>query len=154
MILRRIRPLAVAAVLGLVPLVSAASAPSAHAALPTCNGVTWFADEVGGLGFSVKAPSRNGSPDCLLRSGNSGSAVKALQRTLYYYYYKHLGISAANISRDGVFGPATAKALRAAQSRHNLTADGIYGPKTRDKLCWVNVESTQSYSCGAGRYFQ
>ena len=150
---RGIRAVSTIAMIGLIPLIGAASASSAQAAYPTCNGVTLFADEVGTIGFYVKAPTKNGNPDCVLGSGNSGSAVKALQRTLYYYYYKELGLSAANISQDGVFGSATVKALKAAQSRHKITADGVYGPKTRDKLCWVFADDTSAFGCGVGKYF-
>jgi peptidoglycan hydrolase-like protein with peptidoglycan-binding domain len=53
--------------------------------------------------------------------GSRGSSVRLLQR--------RLGIAA-----DGVFGPGTARALRAFQRAHGLTADGVAGPATWSAL--------------------
>jgi peptidoglycan hydrolase-like protein with peptidoglycan-binding domain len=50
-----------------------------------------------------------------------GPEVRRLQRAL-------------GVSADGVFGPATQRALRRWQRRHGLTADGIAGPLTRSAL--------------------
>jgi len=54
-----------------------------------------------------------------LREGrnNDKSAVKLLQKAL-------------KIEADGVFGPATTKAVRAFQRAHDLVPDAIVGPKT------------------------
>lgn len=64
-------------------------------------------------GGAVPAPS---GPRVLVY-GHRGNDVKALQ--------KSLGVTA-----DGVFGPATLKALKAFQSSRGLTADGAAGPLT------------------------
>lgn len=53
----------------------------------------------------------------VLRKGDRGEDVKALQRAL-------------GIADDGIFGPATEAAVKAWQSVHGLTADGIVGAKT------------------------
>jgi cell wall-associated NlpC family hydrolase len=47
--------------------------------------------------------------------------VRALQRAL-------------GVSADGVFGPATERALKRWQRAHGLMADGIAGPQTRAKM--------------------
>jgi hypothetical protein len=50
-----------------------------------------------------------------------GADVRRLQRAI-------------GVAADGVFGPATERALRRWQRRHGLTADGIAGPLTRAAL--------------------
>jgi hypothetical protein len=50
-----------------------------------------------------------------------GGGVTGLQRAL-------------GLGADGVFGPATQKALKRWQRAHGLTADGVAGPQTRAKL--------------------
>jgi peptidoglycan hydrolase-like protein with peptidoglycan-binding domain len=55
------------------------------------------------------------------RAVRHGGGVSGLQRAL-------------GLSPDGVFGPATQKALKRWQRAHGLTADGVAGPATRAKL--------------------
>jgi hypothetical protein len=50
-----------------------------------------------------------------------GGGVKALQQAL-------------GLSADGVFGPATERALKSWQRSHGLTPDGVAGPQTRQAL--------------------
>ena len=38
------------------------------------------------------------------------------------------------VAADGIFGPATERALKRWQRRHGLTADGIVGPQTRSAM--------------------
>ena len=57
-----------------------------------------------------------------IRKGDKGEEVKILQRAL-------------GIADDGIFGPATEKALKAWQNDHGLFPDGIAGPKT-----WTAIE--------------
>ena len=57
----------------------------------------------------------------VLKAGDRGSTVAALQR--------RLGIAA-----DGVFGPATERAVKRFQRRRGLTPDGVVGPQTAAAL--------------------
>jgi N-acetyl-anhydromuramyl-L-alanine amidase AmpD len=66
-----------------------------------------------------KEPAQNPT----LKDGASGYQVKRLQRLL-----KQHGFDAGAI--DGDFGPATAKAVKAAQKANGLKPDGIAGPLT------------------------
>jgi hypothetical protein len=54
-------------------------------------------------------------------ASSTRSDVRAMQRKL-------------GISADGVFGPATERALKRWQRRHGLTSDGIAGPQTRSAM--------------------
>lgn len=57
-----------------------------------------------------------------IRSGSRGQDVRDLQKAL-----KAAGF---DVAEDGVFGPATAKAVKEFQRSKNLDADGVVGPKT------------------------
>lgn len=57
-----------------------------------------------------------------LRRGARGEAVRALQTALTATGYA--------LALDGVFGPATERAVRAFQARNGLVVDGIAGPAT------------------------
>ena len=56
-----------------------------------------------------------------LRVGSRGDGVQQMQRKL-------------GIAADGVFGPGTAKAVKAWQEANGLTPDGIMGPKSLAKM--------------------
>lgn len=62
----------------------------------------------------------------ILRLGDRGSAVVELQGLLN----KH----GASLAADGIFGPATEKAVRDFQRQAGLVVDGIAGPKTMAML--------------------
>jgi peptidoglycan hydrolase-like protein with peptidoglycan-binding domain len=61
-----------------------------------------------------------------LRFGDSGNAVRVLQRLLSSNGYP--------VRIDGNFGALTETAVKAFQSQQNLLVDGIVGPKTWQKL--------------------
>jgi murein DD-endopeptidase MepM/ murein hydrolase activator NlpD len=63
---------------------------------------------------AVKNP---GYPGSYIQEGSTGDAVKFIQQQL-------------KVKVDGVFGPATDKAVKALQLKHGLVSDGIVGPKT------------------------
>lgn len=77
-----------------------------------------------GTNGDMPATPAGGSVDAhpTLMRGASGPAVLALQRAL----------AAAGIAivADGVFGPATERAVRQFQHDRNIEPDGIVGPKT------------------------
>lgn len=68
------------------------------------------------------APAPVASDKPSLRRGDRSTAVLDLQTRLAMH-----GLA---IACDGVFGPATERAVKAFQKRSGLTADGICGPKT------------------------
>ena len=85
--------------------------------------------------------ARNGARTQRSRSGYSRSHyVRVLQR--------ELGVAA-----DGVFGPATGRALKRFQRRRGLTADGIAGPATWRALgrSEIRVVLRQQRPSGRGR---
>ena len=62
----------------------------------------------------------------VLRQGNTGEAVKGLQRKLVDAGY--------SVTVDGSFGPATKTAVRGCQSKVGLVVDGVVGNNTRCSL--------------------
>jgi hypothetical protein len=64
--------------------------------------------------------------DGLLRKGDRGDAVLSLQRQLTATGYP--------LAQDGVFGPATVRAVERFQAERGLVADGVAGPDTRAAL--------------------
>jgi hypothetical protein len=62
----------------------------------------------------------------VLREGNSGEAVKGLQRELVDAGY--------SLTVDGSFGPATTSAVRGYQSQNGLVVDGVVGNNTWGSL--------------------
>ena len=62
-----------------------------------------------------------------LKQGDSGSAVKVLQKALN-------AVGSASLTVDGNFGPATTQAVLNFQTANGLTADGVVGPTTAKAL--------------------
>jgi zinc D-Ala-D-Ala carboxypeptidase len=58
----------------------------------------------------------------LVRNGDKGANVKALQRLLVQ--------GSADIDVDGIFGPETEAAVKSLQTEKGLGVDGIVGPET------------------------
>ena len=77
------------------------------------------------LGIDIKTvyPDATEKPDDnVLRWGDKGEAVKALQQKLRQLGYK--------IAADGIYGEKTVLAVRKFQVRNNLKEDGKVGPAT------------------------
>jgi hypothetical protein len=62
-----------------------------------------------------------------VNQGKNGPAVRAVQKLLKDKFGYNLAV-------DGIFGPATANAVKDFQSDNDLAVDGIVGPKTWEKL--------------------
>lgn len=71
-------------------------------------------------------------PSMMLRRGNSGEAVRELQR--------QLAAQGFEIRIDGVFGPGTEDILQQFQERAGLMPDGVAGPKTMAALSVPKAE--------------
>ncbi|MFB7553104.1 peptidoglycan-binding protein [Streptomyces sp. NPDC056154] len=99
---------------------------AAHAATPTCSTTVSYTTV---HGFTARIPASGTNVSCVLASGNSGIAVKALQSSLNECYGERL-------DADGAFGSNTQAALKRAQSQEGVLTDGVYGPRTRDALHW------------------
>lgn len=61
-----------------------------------------------------------------LRPGTKGGSVTAMQQALHKLGY--------TLKADGTYGPATARMVRAFQSRNSLKVDGIAGNQTLTRL--------------------
>jgi hypothetical protein len=72
----------------------------------------------------------------VLNRGAKGNQVEALQALLIGYNYK-MENNGTTYGRDGSFGSATDKAVRAYQKANGLEVDGSVGPKTWAKLLGV-----------------
>lgn len=83
----------------------------------------------GSLDAGVVAPGPGPGPEAgtLLRRGDSGPAVVAMQQELAALGYWMPAV-------DGIFGPETRHAVIALQKAAGLARDGIYGPNTAAAL--------------------
>ena len=68
----------------------------------------------------------------VLKKGDKGNQVKALQALLIGY-----GYTCGSYGADGSFGPATDRAVRAYQNAQGISVDGSVGPQTWGKLLGV-----------------
>ena len=76
-----------------------------------------------------------------LRSGDTGTAVRTLQ--------KALGDLGYNVTADGSYGPLTVAAVTAFQSLNGLTADGVAGTETQTVLYSGSAKRYQASSSGS-----
>ncbi|MEG3789119.1 XVIPCD domain-containing protein [Lysobacter sp. CCNWLW3] len=74
----------------------------------------------------------NAAADGVLKSGEKGPAIEAMQKSLHALGYTDGKDRALN--PDGHFGASTKEALQAFQRAHGLKDDGVAGPKTLDAL--------------------
>ena len=80
--------------------------------------------------------------DAALKCGSSGDEVSAVQRRLKQWGYYTGAV-------DGVFGPATEKAVKWFQQKNGLTADGIVGANTAAALGLSLSSSASSSASGS-----
>ena len=78
--------------------------------------------------------------DAALKRGSTGDEVSAIQKKLKQWGYYSGAI-------DGVFGPATERAVKWFQQKNGLVADGIVGSKTAAAL-GLSLSSAASSSSG------
>jgi hypothetical protein len=72
-------------------------------------------------GGIVAVPVDQAAAETKASASSKRSDVRAMQRKL-------------GVAADGVFGPATERALKRWQRRHGLVADGVAGPQTRSAM--------------------
>ncbi|WP_445000904.1 N-acetylmuramidase domain-containing protein [Halomonas mongoliensis] len=75
--------------------------------------------------------------DLVLRRGDSGDEVRALQQ--------RLNAAGFSLTVDGQFGPLTEQAVRAIQKRSGLVVDGLAGPKTEAVLDEARQEDSDQH---------
>ena len=73
--------------------------------------------------------SVSGEFKSLLKRGSIGDEVKMLQVKL-----QGMGFLPSNLTPNGIFGPATEKAVKAFQKAHGISSVGFIGPGTRAAL--------------------
>ena len=98
---------------------------------PSGSGGTSRAD-LGQAGDSRYTSS--GNLNTTLKQGSKGELVKEVQR-------------AVGVTPDGIYGPATERAVKAYQKKHGLKADGVVGPAT-----WGEINGNASYASGSIGY--
>ena len=76
---------------------------------------------------SVGSSSTRMAQSPVLKRGSKNEAVKVLQRRLREIGYRQISV-------DGIFGPATEKAVQMFQKKHGLVVDGKVGSRTKAKL--------------------
>ena len=78
-----------------------------------------------------------------LQTGSTGDEVKKLQSSL-----KSAGYDVGEAGADGIYGPATERAVRRYQTDKGLKVDGIAGEQTQGSLLGSG-EKTEEISTGA-----
>lgn len=103
-----------------------------------CAARTTFGAYSSSTGSNTSAGTATASDNYILAMGSSGAKVKALQENLIA-----LGYSCGNYGADGIYGNATALAVRKFQNEHNLGADGIAGYLTLTAITKAVQEKEQ-----------
>ena len=75
---------------------------------------------------------------CYLKQGDLGGGVINLQEQLRYCYH-------SSVPRSGVYDSRTKATVAAVQRLHGITADGVYGPATMKAMYW-RLYSNTGYS--------
>lgn len=149
--MRRIRSTAAAlATLGLAATgVVVGTAGTAQAATH-CSGFSKYSS---GSSAHVRKPTTvNGSfnTSCLLSNGdgfNGGNQVNAVG-WLQFSLNKCFG---AGLSVDGMYGQATANAVKTVQRVKGIPQDGVFGPQTSRHMNWARMGTNGGFiSCTSG----
>ncbi|WP_412094685.1 peptidoglycan-binding domain-containing protein [Bacillus haynesii] len=91
---------------------------------------------------TTSSPSQSSkSTGTILKKGSSGSQVKALQKRLIA-----AGFSLPKYGADGSYGNETVQAIKALQKKAGIEVDGIYGPATEKALAAVEAKKKPSSS--------
>ncbi|MEC1034677.1 peptidoglycan-binding protein, partial [Bacillus paralicheniformis] len=90
---------------------------------------------------STSQPSK--STGTILKKGASGSQVKALQKRLI-----KAGFKLPKFGADGHYGDETKQAVLSLQKKAGIAVDGIYGPATEKALQIVEAKKKKSSSSG------
>ncbi|KKB72499.1 N-acetylmuramoyl-L-alanine amidase CwlL [Bacillus glycinifermentans] len=77
----------------------------------------------------------------ILKKGSSGSKVKALQKRLIA-----AGFSLPKYGADGSYGNETVQAVKSLQKKAGIAVDGIYGPATEKALASIEAKKKKSSS--------
>lgn len=88
--------------------------------------------EVGGREASPAAAAHKQADDGVMRAGERGQDVRALQQDLNRLGYRDA--EGRPLSADGDFGERTRQAVQAFQREHRLDDDGVAGPKTLEAI--------------------
>ncbi len=83
------------------------------------------------------------STGTILKKGSSGSKVKALQKRLIA-----AGFSLPKYGADGSYGNETVQAVKALQKKAGIAVDGIYGPATEKALAAIEAKRKKPSSSG------
>ncbi len=115
------------------PLEQIVSIQEAEAASPPCNGFRERPTDsgqrapilvyVGGPHFA------NGSADCIVKFGDVGAFVAALQTNLNVCYRQ-------NLRADGIYGTQTRSAVARVQRIIGVPADGVWGRRSTVASKW------------------
>lgn len=81
----------------------------------------------------------------VLKQGSRGDDVKTVQDKL-----KRWGYYSGNV--DGIYGPATKKAVEYFQRKNGLTVDGIVGKRTFEALGMMQQAGQTGSQSGGGKY--
>ncbi len=83
------------------------------------------------------------STGTILKKGSSGSKVRALQKRLIA-----AGFSLPKYGADGSYGDETVQAVKALQKNAGIAEDGIYGPATEKALAAIEAKKKKPSSSG------
>ncbi|MEC1437437.1 peptidoglycan-binding protein [Bacillus sonorensis] len=81
------------------------------------------------------------STGTILKKGSSGSKVKELQKRLI-----SAGFSLPKYGADGSYGNETVQAVKSLQKKAGIAVDGIYGPATEKALAAIETKKKKSSS--------